>query len=84
VRSSCESVSRVVRLFPNWDATPSSSERTLEAAPATPVFFASVASKGLINRASLLFAILAGRSISVATKGVTGVRCWRESNGLGW
>jgi len=32
-----------------------------------PPVFVSVASKGLSNRASLLFATLAGRSISVAS-----------------
>jgi hypothetical protein len=35
-----------------------------------PVFFVSVASKGLSHAASLLFATLAGRSISVAAKGL--------------
>ena len=35
-----------------------------------PVFFVSVASKGLSQAVSLLFATLAGRSISVAAKGL--------------
>jgi len=37
---------------------------------AHPVFFVSVASKGLSLAVSLLFATLAGRSISVAAKGL--------------
>src|SRR5713226_10155893 len=49
-----------------------------------PLFFASVASKGLSPAVSLLFATLAGRSISVATKGPTGADCWREINWEGW
>jgi hypothetical protein len=40
----------------------------------SPVFFVSVASKGVRFSVSLLFATLAGRSISVAAKGVT-LRC---------
>jgi hypothetical protein len=36
-----------------------------------PQFFVSVASKGVSAAVSLLFATLAGRSISVADKGVT-------------
>jgi hypothetical protein len=36
----------------------------------SPWFFVSVASKGLSFSVSLLFATLAGRSISVADKGV--------------
>ena len=39
----------------------------------TPVFFVSVASKGLSPAVSLLFATLAGRSISVAAKGVKAI-----------
>jgi hypothetical protein len=35
------------------------------------VFFVSVASKGLTLAISLLFAIFAGRSISVASKGLS-------------
>jgi len=50
----------------------------------TPVFFVSVASKGVSFAVSLLFATLAERSISVAAKGLAGARCWRESNGRGW
>jgi hypothetical protein len=49
-----------------------------------PVFFVSVASKGISPAVSRLFATLAGRFISVASKGVMGARCWRESNGIGW
>jgi hypothetical protein len=37
----------------------------------TPLFFVSVASKGFSQTVSLLFATLAGRSISVAVKGLT-------------
>jgi hypothetical protein len=36
------------------------------------MFFVSVASKGVRNAVSLLFATLAGMSISVAAKGVRG------------
>jgi hypothetical protein len=49
-----------------------------------PLFFVSVASKEVRNRVSLLFAILAGESISVAGKGLTGAWCWREGNWVGW
>ena len=49
----------------------------------TPLFFVSVAPKGLRNRVSPLFATLARRSISVAAKGLMGTYCWRESKGLG-
>ena len=45
-----------------------------------PLFFVSVASKWLSSAVSLLSATLAGRSISVAAKGLTGADCWRESN----
>ncbi len=48
------------------------------------MFFVSVASKGLSHSVSLLFATLAGRCISVAAKGFTQARCWREGNRLGW
>ena len=44
-----------------------------------PVYFVSIASKGFSQTVSLLFATLAGRSISVAAKGLTGADCWRES-----
>jgi hypothetical protein len=37
-----------------------------------PMFFVSIASKGLRLAVSLLFATLAGRSISIAGKGLTG------------
>ena len=59
-------------------------EGRLTIAPPTPLFFVSAESKGLSDRVSLLFATLAGRSISVAAKGLMGADCWRESNGLGW
>src|SRR5258708_38963352 len=39
--------------------------------PPTPLFFVSVASKGLSQAVSLLFATLVGRSISVAAKELT-------------
>jgi hypothetical protein len=45
------------------------SETSKGGAP-TPLFFVSVASKGFISTVSLLFATLAGRSISVASKGL--------------
>jgi hypothetical protein len=38
---------------------------------ATPVFFVNVAAKGVSHTVSLLFATLAGMSISVAGKGLT-------------
>src|SRR6266446_3050094 len=50
----------------------------------TPLFFVSVASKGFSLAVSLLFATLAGRSISVAVKGLRRTKCWRESNWMGW
>ena len=50
----------------------------------SPVFFVSVASKGVSFGVSLLFAILAEGFTCVASKGVMGADCWRESNGLGW
>jgi hypothetical protein len=48
------------------------------------VFFISVASKGLSSTVSLLFATLAGRSISVAVKGLRGC-LWarKELGGMG-
>jgi hypothetical protein len=51
---------------------------------AHPLFFVSVAGKGLSEAASLLFATLAWRSISVAVKGLMAANCGRESNSLGW
>src|SRR6266403_4623327 len=51
--------------------------------PPSPLFFVSVAAKGVSSTVSLLFATLAGRSISVAAKGLTRTKCWRESNWLG-
>jgi hypothetical protein len=47
-------------------------------------FFVSVASKGLSPAPSLLFATLAERIIGVATKGLTGTDCRRESNWEAW
>jgi hypothetical protein len=41
----------------------------------SPLFFVSVASKGLSRTASLLFATLAGKAISVAAKGLTRTMC---------
>jgi len=46
----------------------------------TPVFFVSVASKGVSPAVSLLFATLAGQCISVAAKGLTQASGRRESN----
>src|SRR5260370_26078581 len=57
-----------------------SSLRTLP----TPYFFVSVASKGLSQAVSLLFATLAGKSISVAAKGLMEADCWREGNWVAW
>ena len=48
-----------------------------------PLFFVSVASKGLSKTVSLLFATLAGSCISVAAKGLMGAKCWRGSKDLG-
>jgi hypothetical protein len=48
--------------------------------PLTPVFFVSVASKGVRNSVSLLFATLAGEFISVAAKGLTQAIGCRESS----
>ena len=48
------------------------------------MFFVSVAAKGLSIAVSLLFATLAGSCISVAVKGFTQAKYWRESNLLGW
>jgi|SRR6266446_4769482 len=50
----------------------------------TPLFFVSVASKGLSHAVSLLFATLAREFISVAAKGFMGADCWRKSNCVGW
>jgi|HubBroStandDraft_3_1064219.scaffolds.fasta_scaffold978339_1 hypothetical protein len=49
-------------------------------APLTPLFFVSVASKGVSLAVSLLFATLAGKSISVADKGLTRADWGREVN----
>jgi hypothetical protein len=46
----------------------------------SPRYFVSVASKGLSQDVSLLFATLAGESISVADKGLTQANCLREGN----
>jgi hypothetical protein len=51
---------------------------------ATPLFFVSVAFKGVSFAASLLFATLTERSTSVTAKGLTGTDCWREGNQQGW
>ena len=48
--------------------------------PLTPVFFVSIASKGVSHSVSLLFATLAGGSIGVAVKGLTQANCGREGN----
>jgi hypothetical protein len=48
-----------------------------------PLFFVSVASKGVRLTINLLFATLAVESISVAAKGMEAL-CWRESKYLGW
>ena len=46
----------------------------------SPLFFVSVASKGLSHSVSLLFATLARKAVSVAAKGLTRMPCWRESS----
>ena len=48
-----------------------------------PLFFVSVESKGFRDCVSRLFAILAGRFVSVAAKGLTRAEYWRESNWVG-
>jgi hypothetical protein len=45
------------------------------------VFFVSVASKGVRFSVSLLFATLAGRFISVASKGLGDARCLKKVTG---
>ncbi len=45
----------------------------------SPLFFVSVASKGLSPTVSLLFATLAGKTINVAAKGLTRTLRRRES-----
>jgi hypothetical protein len=47
---------------------------TITGTPA-PVFFVSVASKGLSQAVSLLFATLARRPINVAAKGLKAIGC---------
>src|SRR5216684_2671176 len=49
-----------------------------------PLFFVSVASKGLSQAVSLLFATLARRRVSVAVKGLMEAKYWRESSGSRW
>ena len=49
-----------------------------------PLFFVSVAAKRLRDGVNPLFATLAGRSISVAAKGLMGAGCWRKSNWEVW
>jgi hypothetical protein len=46
----------------------------------TSRFFVSVASTGFRFPVSLLFAALARRTVSVASKGFTDVGCWQEGN----
>jgi len=50
-----------------------SARRKIRSRKAPPGFFVSVASKGFSHTVSLLFATLAGRSISVAAKGLKGM-----------
>jgi hypothetical protein len=50
----------------------------------SPLFFVSVASKGLSQSISLLFATLAGRCISVAAKGLIRAKRRREISCVGW
>jgi hypothetical protein len=45
-----------------------------------PLFFVSVASKGVRSAVSLLFATLAREPISIASKGFIGAWYWREGN----
>jgi hypothetical protein len=49
-------------------------------ARASPLFFVSVASKGLRFSASLLESTLMGIFVSVASKEVTGADCLQKSN----
>ena len=51
--------------------------------PPTPLFFVSVAAKGLSNSASLLFATLTREFVSVAAKGLTETFCLQEMNSAG-
>src|ERR1700687_4118999 len=51
--------------------------KVLMAPDPIPVFFVSVASKGLRQTVSLLFAILAGGSISAAAKGLGAFAGWK-------
>jgi hypothetical protein len=44
------------------------------------MFFVNVASKGVSRAVSLLFATLAGESISVAAKGLMQANCRREGS----
>jgi hypothetical protein len=55
-----------------------------EEQPRPPLFFVSVAFKGVSFGVSLLFTTLAERFVSVAAKGVRGADCWRESNWVEW
>ena len=57
---------------------------SLESWRLLPRIFVIVASKGLSPTVSLLFAILAGKAINVAAKGLTRTMCWEESNWVGW
>jgi hypothetical protein len=56
----------------------------VEKSEGLPAFFVSVTSKGVSFAVSLLFATLAGESISVVVKGLMETVCWRESNDMGW
>jgi hypothetical protein len=56
-----------------------SADRTV-GVPPTPRFFVNIASKKVSSAVSLLFAILAGRSISVAAKGLMQANGWREDS----
>jgi hypothetical protein len=65
--------------------------KTLGLTDVPPVLFVSVAAEGFSTPVGLLFATLAGNSISVAAKGLTfrssgreSVLCLGESNWEGW
>jgi hypothetical protein len=57
-------------------------ERKVYGRKYVPLFFVSVASKGLSQAVSLLFATLARRSISVAAQGLRGEQVRREIDEL--
>jgi hypothetical protein len=58
------------RAYGRWEGK---NEKSIWHEAGTPLFFVSVASKGLNLGVSLLFATLAGWFISVADKGLRGV-----------